>query len=702
MQINIGRCNSSYPLNFRGILEIELSHLLRETTEKTENVTIILDCCHAGRMARDPRHGRRANPKRIADVQYHDLRQHRTQLRQSGHLARELDPLGNPNAVRVMAAAATETAWECEGPEGEWTGALTDALASAIDEAGQRQVSWRSTLLRVNELVHVQFPQQHPVAEGPDTRLLFATQTVASSAVLLKMQGNDPVLQSGYVSGVRKGDVYVLMPAGHEVPDARFRIGEATVTAVNGFKAKVTVELDSPGEATHAGPSRVTEVAASSSNSIPAGEVTSTTTPTNPCTEEDVTNKPNSSDSTYPESPGAIPRWVLMCYQQHGDNGHKYAHVRVSRGDRDRQLFQKLKSEYSSRRDIRRSFRPVDLVHFTQFKPDSGDYIAAREDNVWPENGIPDWEIPDSESPAAARLRRIATDSKYLAHRFNLSHENEGCMKWIKLKYALIKGIASAFPRVHDAEAASTPIGEKSVIETIPMRLRKEIQYSPTGNPPSWGFIVEEDVDTSVWKRAVKKNLIVGLFSFVVLRSGVLVLCASPPGIPPVGATVAPNTTLNCGTWFVYTARTNYNCSTICLENHIAIPPFTEADPSLNYSSYNYSSSTAINSTAANSSVIAATSPSFPTQADIPANCDAWYEAQADDTCDTIAESFGITTAEFLAWNPALYSDCSSGIRLEEDYCNKSTSSLSTPSTTTSAVTVPAPTQAGIPANCNG
>ncbi|PYH87106.1 hypothetical protein BO82DRAFT_360219 [Aspergillus uvarum CBS 121591] len=468
--------------DFRGILEIELSHLLLETTEKTDNVTIILDCCHAGRMARHPRHGRRANPKRIADVQYRNLRQHLTQLRQSGHLARELDPFGNPNAVRVMAAAATETAWECEGPEGEWTGALTNALASAIDEAGQRQVSWRSTLLRVHELVHVQFPQQHPVAEGPDTRLLFATQRIASSAVLLKMQGNDPVLQSGYVSGVHKGDVYVLMPAGHEVPDSRFRIGEATVIALNGFKAKVTVELDSPGDATHAGPSRMTEVAASS--------------------------KPNSSDSTHPELPGAIPRWVLMCYQQRGENGHKYAHVRVCRGDRDRQLFQKLKSEYSSRLDIRRSFRPVKLMHFTQFKPDSGDYIAAREDNVWPENGIPDWDIPDSESPAAARLRKIATDSKYLAHRFNLSHENDGCMKWRKLKYALIRGIASAFPRVHDAEAAPTHIGETSVIETIPKRLRKEIQYSPTGNPPSWGLIVEEDVDTSVWKRAVKENLI--------------------------------------------------------------------------------------------------------------------------------------------------------------------------------------------------
>ena len=33
-----------------------------------------------------------------------------------------------------MAAAATETAWEYKNIQGEWTGALTDALAQAVDK----------------------------------------------------------------------------------------------------------------------------------------------------------------------------------------------------------------------------------------------------------------------------------------------------------------------------------------------------------------------------------------------------------------------------------------------------------------------------------------------------------------------------------------------------------------------------------------
>jgi hypothetical protein len=41
----------------------------------------------------------------------------------------------------------------------------------------------------------------------------------------------------------------------------------------------------------------------------------------------------------------------------------------------------------------------------------------------------------------------------------------------------------------------------------------------------------------------------------------------------------------------------------------------------------------------------------------------------AGDTSDIVAAEFGITTAQFLAWNPAVSSDCTSGFWLEEAYC---------------------------------
>lgn len=86
----------------------------------------------------------------------------------------------------------------------------------------------------------------------------------------------------------------------------------------------------------------------------------------------------------------------------------------------------------------------------------------------------------------------------------------------------------------------------------------------------------------------------------------------------------------------------------------------------------------------------------------------------AGDDCQTIIAKFSISLAEFLAWNPAVSSDCTSGLWVEEDYCvgvttssttataTTTTSSTTATSTSTSAaVTPPAPTQSGIPANCN-
>lgn len=43
--------------DIRVILDIEMSCMLRDTTEKTRNVTIILDCYFSGRMVRGPSHG---------------------------------------------------------------------------------------------------------------------------------------------------------------------------------------------------------------------------------------------------------------------------------------------------------------------------------------------------------------------------------------------------------------------------------------------------------------------------------------------------------------------------------------------------------------------------------------------------------------------------------------------------------------------
>lgn len=111
-------------------------------------------------------------------------------------------------------------------------------------------------------------------------------------------------------------------------------------------------------------------------------------------------------------------------------------------------------------------------------------------------------------------------------------------------------------------------------------------------------------------------------------------------------------------------------------------------------------------------------------------DCTYYVKALPSDTCDEIADTWGITTAQFVTYNPSVKSDCS-GLVIGDSYCveennglppvtsvaspTPSTSSTSksiiiTPTPTTSSKTTsttttvissgPSPTQTGIVAGC--
>jgi hypothetical protein len=238
------------PDDFRGITEVEISYLLKETTNRTHNVTVILDCCHAGRMAREPSFGGQATPKSLLNVQYCDVERNIKKIarRKVNAPGGEEYLEGNPHAVRIAAAAVFETAWEYPDANDQWTGALTDALAKALEEAQSHQISWRITMLRVREIVNAKFPMQHPQAEGPETRLHFSTELGVSAALQLKIQDDMPVIQAGSIAGVREGNIYSVVPFRSVTETSSAEIAEAHVTFVNGFEA--LVDLKYVGEET--------------------------------------------------------------------------------------------------------------------------------------------------------------------------------------------------------------------------------------------------------------------------------------------------------------------------------------------------------------------------------------------------------------------------------------------------------------------
>lgn len=235
--------NETTDQDFRGILEVELTYMLQKTTDKTENVTVVFDCCHAGQMVRLPRHMNTV-AKRIPEIQHYNISNHISSLAGTGMLQGDRHFEENKKAVRLAAAAAVETAWEYEDMCGVWRGAMTEALCHAIEEAGHHKVSWRTIILRVQEMVNRMFPYQHPHVEGPAIRVLFSTQEIDSRRLDLKVIDGEAIIQAGRVAGVRNGSVYAVMPFGYETIDQRSLIAKATVNHVKGFLAGVELAFE--------------------------------------------------------------------------------------------------------------------------------------------------------------------------------------------------------------------------------------------------------------------------------------------------------------------------------------------------------------------------------------------------------------------------------------------------------------------------
>ena len=93
-----------------------------------------------------------------------------------------------------------------------------------------------------------------------------------------------------------------------------------------------------------------------------------------------------------------------------------------------------------------------------------------------------------------------------------------------------------------------------------------------------------------------------------------------------------------------------------------------------------------------------------------PADCKEWAIVTDELSCADLASEAGISLEQFLAWNPAVSSDCKTNYWVDEAYCigisgdddeGSATTASTTTSPTTSKHTPPGPTMTGSPADCN-
>ncbi|MEU0878641.1 caspase family protein [Lentzea sp. NPDC005914] len=220
--------------DFRYITAPELSVLLARLTERTTNVTVVLDCCHAGHMSRVEGQKVRGLPRA---VNAHLVQTHLDNLRAEGLAVELWSSPGNPHAVRMVACAPEQRAFEAPNADGEQMGYLTDALTRTLDELRDSglNASWATVADRVRQRVLAVWTGQRPEVEGPAQRIVFSTDELEPLVAFPVSLGRDGIarITGATLTGVRRGDQFAVMPDDSPVPDDRRKLGDVLVDRVD-------------------------------------------------------------------------------------------------------------------------------------------------------------------------------------------------------------------------------------------------------------------------------------------------------------------------------------------------------------------------------------------------------------------------------------------------------------------------------------
>jgi hypothetical protein len=242
--------------DFRGLFAEELSLLQYRLTQKTKNVTVILDCCHSARMSRDPKMVPRAWnfawPKKAVGRRFAAAAADMAAARAEVGDDRWFD--ANPDAVRLVACAPSESAYEIDDSElGGTHGAMTDALVTLLRTLGDGHATWDTVAEQLRRRVLERGLVQRPEAEGPTDRLLFSTKTLELTGVLpLVVDGASTYVDHASFFGLDEGDELLVMNAGEPVDEAK-AIAKATIIGVEAGRARLRLAYLHGGHSLPAG-----------------------------------------------------------------------------------------------------------------------------------------------------------------------------------------------------------------------------------------------------------------------------------------------------------------------------------------------------------------------------------------------------------------------------------------------------------------
>jgi len=226
------------PSVFRGIFSAELSSLLAELSLRTANITVIVDCCHAATTVKGT-----LRSKGFELPWLDDVAAHREWLISQGYdlSSRAAFVESNPNAVRLLACASDQVAFEVSHDDGRAGGVFTTELIKVLSTTPP-DTTWQAVASLVAPQVTTHHPNQAPEIHGPLGRVLFSTTSRPHVDVLaLEEHDGQPYLSGGSLQGVTPRSRYLLMPPNANRPDRDLALAEAAVLAVSTDRARIVI-----------------------------------------------------------------------------------------------------------------------------------------------------------------------------------------------------------------------------------------------------------------------------------------------------------------------------------------------------------------------------------------------------------------------------------------------------------------------------
>jgi hypothetical protein len=222
---------------FGGVLAEELSALQWQLTERTPNVTTILDCCHSSRMSRNPG----IVPRADARIGFPwDA------VAASWAASRGRAGPGDANvtAVQVVACEPDQSAYEVAASSiGGTHGALTAALVGVLRRPDAAMLSWTEVMQVVRPAVLDAVTGQRPDLLGTQSarnRVLFTLQEKDTVGVMpIAVDGEQAWLDGAALFGVADGDRYAVVGPGGDVDQP---VATATVDGVRGDRARLHLD----------------------------------------------------------------------------------------------------------------------------------------------------------------------------------------------------------------------------------------------------------------------------------------------------------------------------------------------------------------------------------------------------------------------------------------------------------------------------